>query len=89
MLTQLRLSGVLSRASAVVFGELPRCEEPGGEPTARATVARLLQDFRGPVLLGLPSGHTSSATMTLPFGIEATVLADNRPRLIIEEAAVS
>ncbi len=50
MLTQLRLSGVLSRASAVVFGELPRCDEPGGEPTARAIVASLLQDFHGPVL---------------------------------------
>jgi len=89
MLTQLRLSGILSRASAVVFGELPRCDEPGGEPTARATVARLLQDFHGPVLLGLPSGHTSGAAMTLPFGIEATVVADTGPRLIIEEAAVS
>jgi muramoyltetrapeptide carboxypeptidase len=89
MLTQLRLSGVLGRASAVVFGELPRCDEPGGEPTARATVACVLEGFRGPVLFGLPSGHTSGATLTLPFGVAATVVGGPQPRLVIEEAAVS
>ena len=89
MMMQLRLSGILGRASAVVFGELPRCDEPGGDPTARATAARVMEDFRGPVLFGLPSGHTSGATLTLPFGVAATVVADNRPRLIVEEAAVS
>ena len=89
MLTQLLLSGVLARAAAVVFGELPRCEEPGGEPTARSTVARVLEHFRGPVLYGLPSGHTSGAALTLPFGVTASVVADARPRLIVEEAAVS
>src|SRR5205085_11831579 len=30
MVTQLRQSGVLARASAVIVGELPRCDEPGG-----------------------------------------------------------
>ena len=36
MLTQLRLSGLLGRAVGVVFGELPRCDEPGGTgPAAR------------------------------------------------------
>jgi muramoyltetrapeptide carboxypeptidase len=89
MLTQLRLSGLLGRASAVVFGELPRCDEPGGEPTARATVACVLEGFRGPVLFGLPSGHTSGATLTLPFGVAATVVGGPQPRLVIEEAAVS
>jgi muramoyltetrapeptide carboxypeptidase len=89
MLTQLRLSGVLARASAVVFGELPRCDEPGGEPTARRTVARVLEGFRGPVLFGLPSGHTTGPTLTLPFGVAAAVVGGARPRLIIEEAAVS
>jgi muramoyltetrapeptide carboxypeptidase len=89
MVMQLRLSGLLGRASAVVFGELPRCDEPGGDPTARATVKRVLEDFRGPILFGLPSGHTSGATLTLPLGVDATVVADNRPRLIVEETAVS
>jgi muramoyltetrapeptide carboxypeptidase len=89
MLTQLRLSGILGRASAVVFGELPRCDEPDGNPTARSTIAAVLANFRGPVLFGLPSGHTTGPTLTLPFGVRATVIADRQPRLVIEEAAVS
>jgi muramoyltetrapeptide carboxypeptidase len=89
MLMQLRLSGILGRASAVVFNELPRCEEPGGEPTARAVVERIMLDFPGPVLFGLPSGHTAGATLTLPFGVATTVVANNQARLIVEEAAVS
>jgi muramoyltetrapeptide carboxypeptidase len=89
MLTQLYLSGILSRASALVFGELPRCDEPGGTPTAREVVEELTRGFRGPILYGLPSGHTAGPTMTLPFGVRARVLTTPRPSLIIEEAAVT
>ncbi len=59
MFTQLRQSGRLARAAALVFGELPRCDEPGGDPAIRAVVADLIADFPGPVLFGLPSGHTT------------------------------
>lgn len=89
MLTQLYLSGILSRASALVFGELPRCDEPGGPPTAREVVEELTRGFRGPILYGLPSGHTAGPTMTLPFGVRARVLTTPRPALVIEEAAVT
>jgi muramoyltetrapeptide carboxypeptidase len=89
MLTQLRLAGVLVRVSAIVFGVMPGCDEPGGGPTARDVMAELLKDFAGPVLFGLPSGHTDGPTLTLPFGVRARVLAGARPELIIEEAAVS
>lgn len=89
MFTQLRQSGVLARVSAVVFGELPGCDEPGGETTARGTVADLLCDFPGPVIFGFPSGHTSGPTWTLPFGVEARVVAGaGRPRLIVASPAV-
>ncbi|HEU4935210.1 MAG TPA: LD-carboxypeptidase [Vicinamibacterales bacterium] len=89
MLTQLYLSGILSRASALVFGELPRCDEPSGAPTAREVVEELTRGFRGPILYGLPSGHTAGPTLTLPFGVRARVLTSPRPSLIIEEAAVT
>ena len=88
MLVQLRLSGLLARAAAVVFGELPGCDEPGGAPTARAVVEEALADFGGPVLTGLPSGHTTGPALTLPLGVRARVIADGRPRVAIEEAAV-
>jgi muramoyltetrapeptide carboxypeptidase len=88
MLTQLRLSGILERASALVFGELPRCDEPGGAPTARQVVTELVAGFHGPVLYGLPSGHTSGPTLTIPLGVRARVLTRPRPALVIEESAV-
>jgi muramoyltetrapeptide carboxypeptidase len=88
MVTQLAQAGILARASAVVIGELPRCDEPSGDPTARAVMADLLAGFPGPVLIGFPSGHTSGPAMTLPFGVTARVVAGPPPRVVIEEAAV-
>ena len=88
MLTQLRLSGILGRASALVFGEMARCDEPGGNPAARQVVADLTAGFPGPVVYGLPSGHAAGPTLTLPFGVRARVLTRPRPVLVIEEPAV-
>jgi muramoyltetrapeptide carboxypeptidase len=88
MWVQLALSGLLSRASAVVFGELPRCDEPGGDPTIRAVVSDLVRDFPGPVLFGFPSGHTAGPALTLPLGVRVRVVAGRRPAVVVEEAAV-
>ncbi len=89
LLTQMRLAGLLRRASAIVFGEMVDCHEPSGSPVVRDVVSELLGDFRGPVLYGLPSGHTAGATLTLPFGVRARVVGSNKPALVIEEGAVS
>jgi muramoyltetrapeptide carboxypeptidase len=88
MLTQLRLSGILGRAAAIIFNALPRCDEPGGSPSARDTVRLVLDDFPGPVLYGLPSGHTDGPGLTLPLGVTTRVVAGRRPSVIVEEAAV-
>jgi len=89
MLTQLAQSGLLARAAAVVFGELPGCDESGGHATARAVAADAFRDFPGPVLFGLASGHTSRPAFTLPLGVMTRVIAASRPRLVIEEPAVT
>jgi muramoyltetrapeptide carboxypeptidase len=88
MVLQLEQTGLLAKASAVVIGELPRCDEPSGTPTARSVMAHLFGDFPGPVLFNFPSGHTTRPAVTLPFGVMCRVIGDRRPRLIIEEAAV-
>ena len=88
MVTQLSQSGLLARACAVVIGELPRCDEPTGTPTAREVMTAVLVDFDGPVIMGFPSGHTAGPAITLPLGVRCRVIADDRPRLVIEEAAV-
>jgi len=88
LFTQLQQSGIIDRASALVFNELPRCDEPAGSPRIRDVVNNLVAGFRGPVLFGLPSGHTASPTLTIPFGVTARVDTGTTPGLIIEEAAV-
>lgn len=88
MVTQLRQTGLLARASAIVIGELRGCDEPGGAVTSRGVMAEVLKDFPGPILAGFPSGHTTGRVYTLPFGVACRVIADGRPRLVVEEAAV-
>ncbi len=88
MLTQLAQSGMLARAGALVFGEFPRCDEPGGEPAIRDVLREFTRGFPGPVLFGFPSGHTSGPTWTLPIGVRGRVRA-TLPAVIIDEAAVS
>lgn len=88
LFTQLRLAGVIDRAGALVFNELPRCDEPAGSPLVRETIVDLTRDFKGPVLFGFPSGHTDGATLTIPFGVKARVETQTRLGLIIDEAAV-
>lgn len=89
MVTQLKQSGLLARAGAVVVGEMPRCDEPGGETSARSVMAALFQDFPGPVLFGFPSGHTTGPAFTLPLGVRVRVVAQGSiGRLVVEEAAV-
>jgi muramoyltetrapeptide carboxypeptidase len=90
MLMQLRLSGRLERASAIVFGQLPGCDEPGGRLTARDVILDVLQDFRGPVLFGFPAGHSTAPLVSMPLGVQTRVVADpSRPCLIFEEAAAA
>ena len=66
----------------MVFRELPRCDEPGGSPAARAVVAESCAIFPDPSV-GLPSGHTSGPSLTLPLGVRARVLAPGAPSLVI------
>ena len=88
MVTQLRQTGILAKASAIVIGQLNGCDEPGGGLTGRSVMADVLADFPGPVLMGFPTGHTTGPVWTLPLGVACRVMANGRPRLVIEEAAV-
>ena len=88
MLTQLRLSGVLGRARAIVFGEMRGCDEPGGVITARQVIERFAADARGPVLFGFPSGHTTGPCWTLPLGVSVRVTTRPKPMLTVQESPV-
>ena len=89
MLTQLVASGVLARATAVVCGEFPECDEPTNGSTARDVVVELLEAFPGPVLFGFPTGHTAGPALTVPLGVEVRVVGGRRPRFVVSESAVA
>ncbi len=88
LMTQLRLSGVLARASGLVFGEMRGCDEPSGSPTARDAIEVLTSDFTGPVLIGFPSGHTRGPAWTLPLGVRVRIETTPHPCLVVEESPV-
>jgi len=88
LLTQAAQAGIFANVRGIVFGEFPNCDEPGGDPAIKDVVREFMKDFRGPVLFNFPSGHTTGATWTLPFGVSAEVVSDPTPSLRILEAAV-
>ena len=79
MLTQAAQAGMFANARAIVFGEFPGCDEPGGDPAIRDVLRDFMKEFRGPVLFNFPSGHTSGPTWTLPFGVKAEVVGGPTP----------
>jgi muramoyltetrapeptide carboxypeptidase len=88
LLTQMAQAGLFVHARAIVFGEFPGCDEPGGDPAIRDVLRDFTAEFRGPVLFNFPSGHTSGPTWTLPLGVQAEVVSDPVPAVRILEAAV-
>lgn len=88
LLMQLRLAEVLSGAAAIVVGQLPQCDEPGGRITARSVIEEFFEGFSGPIIFGFPSGHTNTPLVSVPFGVQTRVVADaGRARVVIEESA--
>ena len=79
---------MIARASAIVFGEFPGCDESNNEAVVRDVLSAVAATFDGPVLAGFPSGHTAGPTWTIPFGVRARVVGAPQPMLVIEEAAV-
>jgi muramoyltetrapeptide carboxypeptidase len=88
MLTQLRLAGLLSRARALVFGEMRGCDEASGQGCALDVVRVFAGDFQGPVITGFPSGHTTGPSWTLPLGVRVRVVTAPRPSVVVEESPV-
>lgn len=87
LLLQLAQSGVLARAGAIVFGEFRDCDEPGGPPAVRDVLREFTRGFPGPVLFGLPFGHSAAPSLSIPIGVTGRVITA-KAGLVIEDAAV-
>ena len=72
MLMQLKLAGKFAGVRGIVFGEMIDCGEPGAlDYTLQQIIMRIMGDLRIPIAFGLKSGHVSSGSITLPFGVPA------------------
>ncbi|GAA3836813.1 LD-carboxypeptidase [Sphaerisporangium flaviroseum] len=86
-LTQLRHLGVFDQIRALGLG---RFTDPALDlmPELASVVGRAARGFRGPILSGLPLGHTDPI-MCVPFGARALLCAGAEKRLAVLEAAVA
>ncbi len=78
MLMQLLLAGKFEAVRGVIFGEMLDCVQPGGQSyTLQEVIQRVLAGYRVPIAYGLKSGHVSGGNITLPFGVQAELAADD------------
>jgi muramoyltetrapeptide carboxypeptidase len=65
------------------------CVSPGAPPELlEEVILNALDDFEGPIAIGLRSGHVSRANVTLTLGVEAELTSTIDPELRLLEPAV-
>jgi muramoyltetrapeptide carboxypeptidase len=88
MLWQLRQAGKLEGVRGIVFGEMVDCAAENKPGLLEEAILSALEDFEGPIAIGLRSGHVSRANVTLTLGVEAELKAAETTELEMLEAAV-
>jgi muramoyltetrapeptide carboxypeptidase len=90
MLWQLKQSEKLDGVKGIIFGEMLDCVSPGARTDLlEEVILNALDDFEGPIAIGLRSGHVSRANVTLTFGVQAELVATLEPELRLLEPAVA
>jgi muramoyltetrapeptide carboxypeptidase len=89
MLWQIRKAGKFEGVTGIIFGEMLECASPGAAAgLLEQVILHAFEGFRGPVAMGLRSGHVSHGNVTLTFGVKAELIASEEPVLRILEPAV-
>ena len=74
MLMQLKVAGKFEGVKGIIFGEMVDCgQTDNSDRTLEALVLRVLGDLSVPIAFGLRSGHVSRKSITLPFGVSASL----------------
>ncbi|MGA8043363.1 MAG: LD-carboxypeptidase, partial [Terracidiphilus sp.] len=90
MLWQLRNAGKLNDVQGIVFGEIMDCTSSGAPPDLlQQAILHALEGVDVPIAMGLRSGHVSRQNVTLTFGVQAKLDADNEATLRLLEPAVT
>jgi muramoyltetrapeptide carboxypeptidase len=89
MIWQLRTAGKLKGVRGIVFGEMLDCASKDAPRELLVdAILSSLEGFKGPIAIGLRSGHVSRQNVTLPFGVRAELHAESKAQLDILEPAV-
>jgi muramoyltetrapeptide carboxypeptidase len=76
MLRHMKMAGKLDGVTGIVFGEMLECASPGAPADLlERVISTVLDWFSGPIAYGLRSGHVSRSNVTLPFGVQAELVA--------------
>jgi muramoyltetrapeptide carboxypeptidase len=73
MLNHLRLAGVLANVHGIVFGDTSANIDPTELTLLEAACLHALQDFTGPIAIGLKSGHVSQQNRSISLGAWVTM----------------
>jgi muramoyltetrapeptide carboxypeptidase len=77
MLRQLRQAGAFASLRGIVLGDMQGCSPKLDEGySLEAVVESALEGLDVPVALGLSSGHTANAAVSLPLGARARLVCD-------------
>jgi muramoyltetrapeptide carboxypeptidase len=68
MLQHLRFAGMLENVRGIVLGDMSACVAAAEMALLEAACLHALQDFDGPIAIGLRSGHVDRENRTLPLG---------------------
>ena len=84
------MRGCWNTVNPIVFGDMKQCVAPEDEPLLEAAILHALEDFAGPIAIGLRSGHVDTPNIAVPLGIRVRLdLSETEnPRLEFMEAAV-
>jgi muramoyltetrapeptide carboxypeptidase len=86
MLMQLKFAGKFEGVAGIIFGEMLDCGQRRADETLHDLVVRILGEFKVPIAFGLKSGHVSRKSITLPFGVNATLSVGQNVALTIDAA---
>lgn len=70
MLLHLRLAGQLEDVTGIILGDMQQTAPPDEQHFLEQAILHALRDFRGPIAIGLRSGHVTGGNITLPLGVE-------------------
>lgn len=90
MLVHLRHAGIFENVTGIVFGSLEQCGDVSEQSAIEASILHALAAFKGPIAIGLRSGHVDKGNITLPFGAKVRLDFEDAasPRMRFLEAAV-